>query len=96
MSFKRITRVSTWAAIAVFTVLAMPVQLAAQDNERQNYRSNYHHYKLIDLGTFGGPNSAATVQHPLSTTKEWSSALRIRPYPIHSIQRASFFTHSDG
>lgn len=37
------------SAIALFAVLAMPTQLAAQQHPR---------YKLIDLGTFGGPNSS--------------------------------------
>lgn len=42
-------------ALALFTTLAIPVQLAAQDN--QDHKHNHHRYKLIDLGTFGGPQS---------------------------------------
>src|SRR5215471_119400 len=37
--------------IAILVVLALPGQLAAQEHTR---------YKLIDLGTFGGPNSFPT------------------------------------
>jgi hypothetical protein len=35
--------------------LAIPVRLAAQDN--QDHKHKHYHYKLSDLGTFGGPNS---------------------------------------
>ena len=41
------------AAIAVFAALAVPVPLAAQDKKN----NQHHHYRLIDLGTFGGPQS---------------------------------------
>jgi len=43
------------STIALFTALALPVQLVAQER-----RPNHHqpHYKLVDLGTLGGPQSA--------------------------------------
>jgi probable HAF family extracellular repeat protein len=43
------------AAITLFAALAIPVGLAAQDNQDQKHK--HHHYKLNDLGTFGGPQS---------------------------------------
>jgi hypothetical protein len=45
------------AAIMLFTVLAMPASLAAQNEAKQGHHHQYHHYKLIDIGTFGGPES---------------------------------------
>jgi len=42
-------------AIALFATLAIPIRLAAQDKPTQN--DKHHHYKLIDLGTSGGPQS---------------------------------------
>jgi probable HAF family extracellular repeat protein len=52
----------TWTriiALALFAALAVPVQLAAQDN--QDHHQQHHHYKLIDIGTFGGPASQFSV-----------------------------------
>jgi len=43
-----------FAAVTLFGALAMPVQLAAQGNEG---KQKHHHYKLVDIGTFGGPQS---------------------------------------
>jgi len=39
-------------AIATFASLAIPVQLFGQDHERKQHR-----YRLVDVGTFGGPDS---------------------------------------
>ena len=52
MKFAKWTSVT---AIALVTVLALPLHLAAQD--KQDDHHNHHHYKLIDVGTFGGPSS---------------------------------------
>jgi probable HAF family extracellular repeat protein len=49
-----------WTPGVVMTLLAalaMPVGMAAQDNPSQDQKSKHHRYKLIDIGTFGGPNS---------------------------------------
>jgi probable HAF family extracellular repeat protein len=39
----------------LFAALALPLRLAAQDKQDHNHR--HHHYRLIDIGTFGGPNN---------------------------------------
>jgi probable HAF family extracellular repeat protein len=41
--------------VLLFTALALPGRLAAQHNQGANQK--HHHYKLIDIGTFGGPES---------------------------------------
>jgi hypothetical protein len=46
------TRIAT---VTLFAALTIPLQLAAQDN--QDHKHKHHHYKLIDLGTLGGPQS---------------------------------------
>src|ERR1700730_13964896 len=43
-------------AVTLFAALAIPVRLAAQDNRDHHHK--HHHYRLIDMGTFGGPISA--------------------------------------
>ena len=42
-------------AVTLFATLAIPVRPAAQD--KQDQHNMHHHYTLIDMGTFGGPNS---------------------------------------
>ncbi len=42
-------------AITLFAALAVPVRLYAQDKPVHNHKD--HHYRLIDVGTFGGPAS---------------------------------------
>jgi probable HAF family extracellular repeat protein len=44
-------------AMSLFGALAMPLGMVAQDDEAQHHKPKHHTYKLIDLGTFGGPNS---------------------------------------
>jgi probable HAF family extracellular repeat protein len=46
----RSERLTGIQATVLFAVLAIPVSLAAQQQNAQ-----HHHYKLMDLGTFGGP-----------------------------------------
>jgi probable HAF family extracellular repeat protein len=42
-------------ALALFATLAIPVQLAAQGKQANHHK--HHHYQLVDIGTFGGPQS---------------------------------------
>jgi probable HAF family extracellular repeat protein len=43
------------AAMALLAALAFPAGLVAKS--KQNHKPQHHHYKLIDLRTFGGPQS---------------------------------------
>jgi len=44
------------AGVPLFAALAAPIRLAAQDKEIQK-PNKHHHYQLVDMGTFGGPES---------------------------------------
>ncbi len=57
MNCKIWTRIITLTLLAA---LAIPVQLAAQAPAQPQHQ--YHHYQLIDPGTFGGPSSG--LQNP--------------------------------
>jgi probable HAF family extracellular repeat protein len=49
-------------ALTLFAALALPLQLAAQNAAKQRHPHQYHHYQLVDSGTFGGPSSG--LQNP--------------------------------
>jgi probable HAF family extracellular repeat protein len=52
------SRMLIWTiAISLFAVLAIPIQMSAQKRTNEEHRAKHHRYKLIDLGTFGGPES---------------------------------------
>jgi probable HAF family extracellular repeat protein len=50
-------------AVTVFAATAFPFRLAAQDGQHDHHY--HHHYKLVDMGTFGGPNSGYSNPFPL-------------------------------
>ena len=55
------------AVNTLFALLGMPLALAAQDATTPAKQTQHHHYKLIEVGTFGGPNSYFTfVQQTLN------------------------------
>ncbi len=49
------------SATVIFLALVIPVMLAATDHQRKR---EHHKYKLIDLGTFGGPTSLINDGNP--------------------------------
>ncbi len=54
-------------AVISLAVVQKPISLAAQNHVKQNQPHQYHHYQIVDPGTFGGPQS-------WTFTPEWSRA----------------------
>ena len=54
------TKIEMWmTAVYLFAALAMTLQLSAQDNPEPNMK--HHKYRVVDVGTFGGPASYFNV-----------------------------------
>jgi probable HAF family extracellular repeat protein len=76
-------------ALAIAVTLTIPSQLAAQDSQNHTHR----HYKLIDLGTLGGPASftcascfngqffASGIVNEHGTTVGWADTSTPDPFP---------------
>jgi len=76
-------RLSLSASFALLMVLLFPTQLAAQGDQGHKH----HHYKLIDLGTFGGPLSGINaeptghfINHP-GAVVGWADTAVATPVP---------------
>jgi len=54
MTSRKLTHVH---AMVLLVPLAIPVALAAQDQQNDRNDDRHYHYRVIDLGTFGGPTS---------------------------------------
>jgi probable HAF family extracellular repeat protein len=57
MKAKKMTYI---AVVGLLAVLTIPTVSSAQ--HKQDHPHQYHHYQLIDLGTFGGPNSGVNFE----------------------------------
>ena len=52
----KFTKLTCITAVTLVAALAFPAGISAQNSQRQK-PNQHHHYQLIDLGTFGGPES---------------------------------------
>jgi probable HAF family extracellular repeat protein len=77
----------TWnyaLALFLFSTFTMAIGILAQDTSPQGKVTLHHQYKVVDLGTFGGPGSFAYQQHTLSpegAVVGGADTTEINPYP---------------
>jgi uncharacterized membrane protein len=83
----------TWTriiALTLFAALAIPGQLAAQDKAKPDHHQ-YHHYQIVDVGTFGGPQSwlfnpgmpRAGVLNNHGELAGWADTSAVDPYCLN-------------
>jgi probable HAF family extracellular repeat protein len=91
----RSTTLTCITALTVFAALAVPVGLAAQDN--QNHK--HHHYQFIDLGTLGGPasyfsNGFDGILNNEGTSVGWADTSTPDPFPAFCFNPDCFVSHA--
>ena len=86
-------KITTAIVVGMLVTLMIPTQSAAQDNQDQHHK--YRHYKLIDLGTLGGPASftcascfdgqffASGIVNQRGTTVGWADTSAPDPFPAY-------------
>jgi len=73
-----------WSTATILLgALAIPIQLAAQE---QQHKKGHHRYKLVDVGTFGGPasyfqNGFDGILNNHGTAAGWADTSTQDPYP---------------
>ena len=77
-------------ALTLLAALAVPVQLAAQEDHSEA-EHRHHHYKLIDMGTFGGSESYISpyfysgpfqVLNNAGTFASWADTSELDPFGL--------------
>ena len=87
-------------ALTLLAALAIPVGLMAEDGQHPGH--HHHHYKLVDMGTFGGPQSYAvypdfTSEADVNNLGEfagWADTKTPDPYPDFCFDQDCFVAHA--
>lgn len=71
-------------AMTLFALLTIPTWVSAQEQAKEDHHVKHHHYKLMDMGTFGGPQ-AFTQDAPQFLTNRgvvvgWADTTTPDPY----------------
>jgi hypothetical protein len=96
MKSRTLTCITTIITMTLFAALAAPIQLAAQEQQKNKPRTRY---KLIDLGTFGGPasyfsNGADGILNNRGTAAGWADTSTPDPYPAFCYNADCFVSHA--
>ena len=68
--------------VSLFTALAMPNGMQAQGNLSQNNKPKHQKYRLVDLGTFGGPQSFYFSSPVVKSVNNFGTAVGAADTPI--------------
>jgi probable HAF family extracellular repeat protein len=85
----------------LFAALATPTRLRAQDNSADNNHQHFR-YKLIDLGTLGGPqsyvneppDSFAAILNKRGMVTDWADTSTPDPYPSFCFDQDCLVAHA--
>jgi probable HAF family extracellular repeat protein len=85
--------------VAALIAITLPTQFAAQDDAAQVKKAQHHHYKLIDMGTFGGPasyfsNGFDGILNNRGTAAGWADTSTPDPYPPFCFNPDCFESHT--
>lgn len=72
-------RSACFLTMALFAALAIPVASAAQNSQPHQA----HHYRLVDMGTFGGPNSYFSLLNNAGTEAGFADTPNSDPFPTY-------------
>src|ERR1700676_3670410 len=75
------SKASTSLSVVLIAVLVLPVRLGAQEQERREEKKEHVRYKLIDLGTFGGPQSFGDFGHGAANINNQGTAVGVADTP---------------
>jgi hypothetical protein len=89
----------TTPIVTLFAALTIALGLAAQDTTVPAKRAQHHHYKLIDLGTFGGPTSYFSngndgILNNQGTGAGWVDTSTPDPYPSFCFNPDCYVSHA--
>jgi uncharacterized membrane protein len=92
--YMRRNQTASIAAMVLIAALAISVRLAAQENQDHHRRT---HYRLIDVGTFGGPGSGLFEAQRMftkdGTLVGWADTAIPDPYAPNCLNRDCLIEH---
>jgi probable HAF family extracellular repeat protein len=84
-------------AVFLFAAMVIPARMTAQQDQKRG--AEHHKYKLIDLGTFGGPvsyfpNGFDGIINNRATVVGWSDTSTPDPYSSFCFDPDCFVSHA--
>ena len=68
-------------ALSLCSALAIPLSMVAQENEGNRHKPKHHMYRVIDLGTLGGPNGYFATEPIVQAVNELGTVVGAADIP---------------